>query len=354
MSKIVHFGVEVDDVSSFIENEKEFYSQAHQDLFVLGINKYIDNGTWVDIGCSCPREHSNTLLLESVGWSGLNLDIRDYKDLWSAHRKNTFTHCDATKINYLELFKNTFKTNTINYLSLDVDTVSNIVLQKIPFNEYTFNVITIEHDLYAGQSPYRQKGYTNDVILEDDPYNIKQEQHRILSKNGYVCLAENVFVYQKQITCPFEDWWVSENIFNDLKIKFQNTFSDEILNRLGFVSNRNCILQNKAQYTKSLKSYATECVDIDNPQLTIKNQPGIIFVKDDWINLFSTKVLPSINYPFILLTDKVDETNTALLDCKTLLAWFTINSSIKHSKILELSKSDPIEDYKLRVAKLLN
>lgn len=200
MKTTIRFGIEVEDVTDVKENINNIYSQAHQDLFALGINAYKLDGTYVDIGCSMPRDCNNTYLLEQFGWKGINIDIRAFEKMWEDHRANKLYSCNATNVDYKKLFDKTFKSKTIDYLSFDIDSASNIVLPLIPFNSYTFKVITIEHDLYTGITEY------------------KQLQHDILSKYGYKCIAENVYVFEKHCSSPFEDWWVAAEVYEKYKI----------------------------------------------------------------------------------------------------------------------------------------
>lgn len=344
--KSIYFGIEVDDVSNYVENQNEFYSQAHQDLFVLGINKYINNGVWVDIGCGTPREHSNTLLLEQFGWTGVNLDIKNYKEAWKKYRKTEFIHCDATKINYKELFSKIFKNNTINYLSLDIDTASNIVLEQLPFQDYIFNVITIEHDLYASNSPYRQKGFLEQQLQNDSPEYIKNQQHKILTNHNYICIAENVCINQKHALYPFEDWWVSKDVFEQINKKLLNEYSDEILNRLGFVLNRNFLIKNtninNLSKIELLKYLATDILDEEKKEINLNKKPRIIFVKEDWINIFAKKVLPFVNYPFAIICNTAKEIN--ILENQNLKAWFTTKNNI-HPKAVILTEDTLLEQF---------
>jgi len=233
MKTTTRFGIEVEDVTDTKENTKNLYSQAHQDLFALGINNYKTNGTYVDIGCSMPRDCNNTFLLEQFGWFGLNVDIRAFEKMWEEFRVNKFYPCDATKQDYKKLFKEYFKDlKVIDYLSFDIDSVSNIVLPMIPFDSYKFKCITIEHDLYTGQQEY------------------KKLQHEILTQHGYKCLAENVCVYEKHVRAPFEDWWVLPEIYDHFKDvinteNLNNDYSDVILKKLKLKANRNEVLVNR-------------------------------------------------------------------------------------------------------------
>jgi hypothetical protein len=232
MKTCIRFGVEVEDVSDVIEKEENFYSnQAHQDLFALGINDYKQNGTFVDIGCSFPRETNNTYLLEQLGWSGFSVDIRDFEERWKNHRVNKFTPADATKLDYRKIFSDKFPTKIIDYLSYDVDEASNDVLPLIPFDEYQFNVITIEHDLCRFGPIY------------------KEIQHKTLIDNGYVCVVENVFLMdpKRQVRGPFEDWWVPYSTWEKVGKHLVGTYSDDALKYFNFHSDREVVLKKRRQ-----------------------------------------------------------------------------------------------------------
>lgn len=210
MKTHMRFGVEVEDVTDFQESGN-FYSQAGQDLFVLDALGNKTHGLYVDIGCSQPREINNTFRLEQLGWSGINIDIRAFENHWKTFRKSPFIPCDATRCNYSELFSIYFNNVfDIDYLSIDIDHLSAIVLDKIPLDKYKFSVITIEHDLYAN-------GHT-----------LKTLQHNILNRHNYVCMVENVMLNGN----PYEDWLVSKEIYNKYNKKLFNVESSDVLKLL--------------------------------------------------------------------------------------------------------------------------
>jgi len=233
MATITHFGIEVEDVSNFIENLPNIYSQAYQDIFAFGMNNFKKDGTFVDIGCAMPRDCNNTYFLELMGWTGLSFDIKDFSNLWNKHRKDKFIHCNCETFNFKELFDQTFTSNTIDYLSFDVDQASNAVLPKLPFDSYKFNVITIEHDMFTGTSEY------------------KQFQHTFLKEKNYYCLAENICVNNVTHTrLPFEDWWITNDIYCKYKHlldkqKLLNGYAWEVLSYLNIDYNRENFINRK-------------------------------------------------------------------------------------------------------------
>jgi hypothetical protein len=334
MKTVKYFGIEVEDVRDFIENEPNIYSQAHQDLFALGISNYKTNGTFVDIACAQPRDCNNTYFLEHFDWTGISLDIKNYKHLWEQTRKNKFLHGNALQQDYKQLFKENFKTNKIDYLSLDADDITNTVLTMLPFDEYEFNCITIEHDLYA-----------NGDISK------KQYQYDFLNKRGYKCIANNICVFEKHCVAPFEDWWVSSSIYEKYLNLFNKQtspyyYSDELLNQYEFFINRYHIIKNKQDIINrsiseenTLKCLATQTLDINNKEINLINRPTIIFLPYIWIENFIDKILPSIKYNFTLLTYKRDndfielKNVESLLDNNFLKKWYTSTLLFKHPKI---------------------
>lgn len=91
------------------------------------------------------------------------------------------------------------------------------VLRILPFDDYHFKVITIEHDGY----------------LYDDKY--RGQQRNILESHGYMLLCANVHVeqpgYEGKI-CPFEDWWIYPSEFNQElidKIKSEDEYPSQII-----------------------------------------------------------------------------------------------------------------------------
>lgn len=184
------------------------YSQANQDITALKIEDG-KKGTYVEIGVLYPIKLSNTKLLEESGWVGLSIDIIDIPD-WYKNRNNKLIKTDGIKCDYKELFQKNNLPNRISYLSLDIDEYSTEALKIIPFDEYSFDFITIEHDQYRFGNKY------------------KDEQTNILEKLGYIKIVDNVGA-----TEFFEDWWVHNSIFKKSKfIKIKNIQHDKLPNAL--------------------------------------------------------------------------------------------------------------------------
>lgn len=175
-----------------------FYSDAGQDQFVAHLLNFKKDGYCVDIGSCHSIISNNTFVFQELGWTSVSVEINsEYNDSYSARKKGTHYNEDALKVNYKEAFEENDFPSTIDYLSLDVDTASLSVLKILPFDEYRFRAITIEHDAYLYGDQYRA------------------EQRKILEGHGYRLVCSNIIVpnpghqgYDGISPCPFEDWWV--------------------------------------------------------------------------------------------------------------------------------------------------
>ena len=129
------------------------YSQNNQDNLVL---EYLNNktqGFFLDIGCCYPKTINNTYLLEKkFGWNGISIDIHDFVEpngeTWTDLRKSKQIIEDALKIDYSDLLRKLNAPKEIDFLSMDLEPpdLTYECLKKIPFDEYTFNVILFEID----------------------------------------------------------------------------------------------------------------------------------------------------------------------------------------------------------------
>ena len=169
------------------------YSQIGQDRFVLWLFKKDYRGVFVDIGCSLPDKINNTLLLEENGWTGISLDIVDYKKEWQI-RKTSFLMEDALKCDYKQIFNQNNIPNIIDYLNLDIEGegLRYLALKRIIESDYEFKVITIEHDAYRGYD-----------LTERVP------QRKLLTDKKYFLLCSNVL----SNGVPLEDWWINPKYF---------------------------------------------------------------------------------------------------------------------------------------------
>ena len=165
------------------------YSQYSQDLVVLKLLEFKQNGYFLDIGCSHPIKFSNTYALEkNYNWNGLCVDAVDHTELYTKERKCIFenaaihTHTGFTDFRLTngiddhfmlssiiddlvepvnlntrnsEIIKSkciTFKDllikynapKSIDYMSVDVEGAEFLILNSFPFDEYIVSVITFE------------------------------------------------------------------------------------------------------------------------------------------------------------------------------------------------------------------
>lgn len=172
-----------------------YNSQISQDEFVdlllYNILDKKDHGFYLEIGAGEPVNINNTYYLEKKhGWTGVSIDITVGLDkLWYSFRKNPLLIEDATKANYVSILE-TFP-QVIDYLTLDIDGYYDLVLQKIPLNDYIFKIITIEHDFYKYGDTFRER------------------ERKILSGLGYYLLCPDV----SRIGFSYEDWWIHPSAF---------------------------------------------------------------------------------------------------------------------------------------------
>jgi hypothetical protein len=166
------------------------YSDAGQDLFVIDMHQHKKNGFYIEIGAAYPIRTSNTIMLElAYDWTGISFEIvPDFVDSFNTQRKNNCVQADATKFDYLQLFKSKNVPNRIDYLQVDIEPAQNTLdaLKQLPLNDYRFSVITFEHDRYLA----------GDAVMS--------ESRTLLEGLGYKLVARNVMVKGKD----FEDWWV--------------------------------------------------------------------------------------------------------------------------------------------------
>jgi hypothetical protein len=183
-----------------------FQSDAKQDLFVANIFKYKQDGVYVDIGSAHSVYSNNTIYFDQIlNWKGLCVEYNSVYNSSYGNRKNCiYLNEDALKVQYEKVFQDNNFPNIIDYLSLDVDTISLSVLKILPFNLYKFKVITIEHDAYLYGDEYRNP------------------QRKILLDQGYHLIVENVFARVENRLheeCPFEDWYVHPDFFDMNSLK---------------------------------------------------------------------------------------------------------------------------------------
>lgn len=198
----------------------QFYSDAKQDQFVANILNFKTDGYCVDIGSCHSIISNNTYYFQDLGWTSISVEIESgYNQSYSTRKSGVHLNENALEVDYKSVFEEYEFPKIIDYLSLDVDTISLDVLKILPLGEYRFRVITIEHDGYIYGDDYRE------------------QQRNILSSYGYVLLCSNVYVEQPGYEgkeYPFEDWWIDPSEFSqDLieKIQCNNTLPSKIISK---------------------------------------------------------------------------------------------------------------------------
>jgi len=198
----------------------QFYSDAKQDQFAANILKFKKDGYCVDIGSCHSVISNNTYYFQGLDWTSISIEIeRGYNESYSTRTNGVHLNKNALEVNYKETFEEYEFPKSIDYLSLDVDTLSLDVLRILPLDEYRFKVITIEHDGYLYGDKYRD------------------QQRNLLNSYGYLLVCSNVYVEQPGYEgkeYPFEDWWIDPSEFDsDLieKIKCDSTLPSVIISK---------------------------------------------------------------------------------------------------------------------------
>jgi hypothetical protein len=198
----------------------QFYSDAKQDQFAANILKFKRDGYCLDIGSCHSVISNNTYYFQGLNWTSISIEIeRGYNESYSTRTNGVHLNKNAIEVNYKETFEEYEFPKSIDYLSLDVDTISLDVLRILPLDEYRFKVITIEHDGYLYGDKYRE------------------QQRNLLNSYGYLLLCSNVYVEQPGYEgkeYPFEDWWIDPSEFDsDLieKIKCDSTLPSVIISK---------------------------------------------------------------------------------------------------------------------------
>ena len=191
---------------------KKSKAQCRQDLFVLDRLDFKSNGYFVEFGASNGIDISNTYLLEKeFGWKGILAEpakcwhadlmknrqaeielscvwketgstvafnevdnaklstISTYNsvDFWSKEREAGKTY-DVKTISLRDLLKKYDAPREIDYLSIDTEGSEFEILNNFDFEEYSFNIITCEHNF----TPMREKIYS---LLHGHGYSRKFE-----------------------------------------------------------------------------------------------------------------------------------------------------------------------------------
>jgi len=181
-----------------MESKKDSsFSQSAQDQFVLKVLDYKPNGYFLEIGSNHPININNSYLLEKeYQWNGLMVEYdRSFEELYKTYRTSKYVIKDARQVNYIELMADFPKNMDYIQIDLEVTNGSTIetleVLDKTIFPEYTFSVVTFEHDIYVG-----------------DHFDTRNRSREIFEKNGYTLFYSNV----KNQNCEYEDWYIHSSL----------------------------------------------------------------------------------------------------------------------------------------------
>ena len=161
------------------------FSEAGQDLFVHSrISR--TRGTFLDIGCNDPFWHSNSYALELLGWDGILID-NDPEMIARCRKERPCSlaiEADAHSFDWSVIPP---YTRHLDYLSLDTRPEDHPqILCNMIEHGLTFNIMTIEHDLYS-IGPH-----------------VRDEIRTLLRSDGYRLEVPDVCVSGQ----PYEDWWV--------------------------------------------------------------------------------------------------------------------------------------------------
>ena len=194
-------------------HKKVSYSYGGIDSIVNYIFKSQPNGIYIDVGCGHPIKNNNTYLLNKKGWSGINIDLDISNiELFNIYRPNDFNICTAisdveketnlyyyhpkSSINTIDkktseyqnakvtaikkiktntlnniLNSSKFESNTIDFLSVDVEGSELAVLKNFNFKKYKPKVIVIEFlDLTLKKLEIKNINLKN--ILNSNIYNL--------------------------------------------------------------------------------------------------------------------------------------------------------------------------------------
>ena len=167
------------------------YAQALQDMFVLAVLDGKEKGTYLEIGSNQPIYNNNTYLLEQFDWRGVSVELEaSYNNEFNLVRKNPAMTEDATECHYDYLLETYGIGKVVDYLQVDCEPaeVTFKALQKVPFDKYTFRVITYEHDYY-----------------QDPEGEYRKLSREYLTNLGYELIIGNVGT---DLNNSFEDWYV--------------------------------------------------------------------------------------------------------------------------------------------------
>ena len=186
------------------------FAQSDQDIWVLSMLNGLRNGTYLEIGAGWPEHISNTALLElNFGWGGVSLDYQDvYPDMWYAAGRGSFVKGNGQTVDFVKLLSS--MPPVIDYLSIDCDPgwVTFEILQRLPWHQYKFRLITFEHDCYV-EGPA-----------------IKHASRKFLLSHGYQLVANNISHIGDGM--DYEDWWAHPDLVESQRLQLHHLVDDSI------------------------------------------------------------------------------------------------------------------------------
>ena len=190
------------------KNIERNFSQTYQDMFVLTMLNGKKEGTFLEIGCDDAYAGNNTALLEKeFNWTGISIDIDAEKTKeFKKHRNSEVITADALQIDYNKLLTR----SVYDYLQIDCNPASTSfkVLQRIPFENHKFAVITFEHDNYI-----------------DPDRTVKENSRKYLESYGYTMIVNNI---SEDRWSDFEDWYVHPDLIDKKIIEKMLCISNDI------------------------------------------------------------------------------------------------------------------------------
>ena len=204
---------------------KESRGQIGQDIAALVVNNFKKEGFFVEFGAGNGVDGSNTYILERhFGWHGIlseparswegelkknrscSIDTRavwgrtgdliEFREADSLYESGIIEAANDVKgpiqettrysvetVSLQDLLEKNNAPSEIDYISIDTEGSEEVILKEFPFEKYTFNFISIEHNRSSTQIPIRE----------------------ILRRNGY-----------RRIITPFgfEDWFIRDSLLN--------------------------------------------------------------------------------------------------------------------------------------------
>lgn len=207
----------------------QYNGQIGQDFFVRSCLKNKRNGVFVEIGSNDPIKINNTFLLETkYNWSGIMVEYdKKWLEKYKKIRPNSHHIInDATKIDWVNTFKDLNIPKNIDYLQIDlevnnkstIDCLENI--NKQIMNDYKFAVVTFEHDIYRG-----------------DYFDTRKRSREIFNERGYTRVFSDV---KNGEIYPFEDWYIHPELVDvDYINKIKSDESLDYTVILDILSNNN-------------------------------------------------------------------------------------------------------------------